>query len=236
MPRDRQTLFFSATLEGAAGKLAASYTRDARRHVHPPKVEKARRGRAPLRPPAPRGQGRRAGQGAPRRRARPHPDLRPHQARRRPPGPASSSARRSALAMHGNKSQSQRRRALASFERGRLRHTGRHRRGLARHRRRRHHPRDQLRRPRTATPTCTARAAPAALAPPGSRRASSSRDQHREMRKIATDLGLHREFDAGPGFEHAARRHSGNGGASGKSFNGRPPRRRTQRRRSRSSV
>jgi superfamily II DNA/RNA helicase len=33
-PRDRQTLFFSATLEGAAGKVAASYTRDARSHTH----------------------------------------------------------------------------------------------------------------------------------------------------------------------------------------------------------
>jgi superfamily II DNA/RNA helicase len=33
-PTDRQTLFFSATLEGAAGKIAASYTRDARRHTH----------------------------------------------------------------------------------------------------------------------------------------------------------------------------------------------------------
>jgi superfamily II DNA/RNA helicase len=33
-PRDRQTLFFSATLEAAAGKQARAYTRDARRHVH----------------------------------------------------------------------------------------------------------------------------------------------------------------------------------------------------------
>jgi len=33
-PRDRQTLFASATLQGAAGKQARSYTRDARRHVH----------------------------------------------------------------------------------------------------------------------------------------------------------------------------------------------------------
>ncbi len=30
---DRQTLFFSATLEGATGKIAAAYTRDARRHT-----------------------------------------------------------------------------------------------------------------------------------------------------------------------------------------------------------
>jgi len=33
-PAQRQTLFFSATLEGATGQLAATYTRDARRHTH----------------------------------------------------------------------------------------------------------------------------------------------------------------------------------------------------------
>jgi ATP-dependent RNA helicase RhlE len=32
-PADRQTLFFSATLEGATGKIATAYTRDARRHT-----------------------------------------------------------------------------------------------------------------------------------------------------------------------------------------------------------
>ena len=32
-PRKRQTLFFSATLEGATGKIAAAYTREARRHT-----------------------------------------------------------------------------------------------------------------------------------------------------------------------------------------------------------
>jgi superfamily II DNA/RNA helicase len=36
-PRDRQTLFFSATLDGDAGRLAARYTRDARRHDHSPR-------------------------------------------------------------------------------------------------------------------------------------------------------------------------------------------------------
>src|SRR3954466_1261764 len=41
MPRDRQTLFFSATLEGAAGKLAPPYPQNARRHAPAPKVEKA---------------------------------------------------------------------------------------------------------------------------------------------------------------------------------------------------
>ena len=33
-PAERQTLFFSATLEGAAGQVAASYTRGARSHTH----------------------------------------------------------------------------------------------------------------------------------------------------------------------------------------------------------
>jgi len=41
-PGDRQTLFFSATLEGATGKLAAAYTRDARRHTQEPTEHKER--------------------------------------------------------------------------------------------------------------------------------------------------------------------------------------------------
>jgi ATP-dependent RNA helicase RhlE len=40
VPRDRQTLFFSATLEGTAGRQAAAYTRNARRHVHRPAPER----------------------------------------------------------------------------------------------------------------------------------------------------------------------------------------------------
>jgi superfamily II DNA/RNA helicase len=36
VPKDRQTLFFSATLEGEAGRLARTYTHDARTHVHTP--------------------------------------------------------------------------------------------------------------------------------------------------------------------------------------------------------
>ena len=38
-PRSRQTLFFSATLEGAAGTIAAAYTNGARRHEHAPAVD-----------------------------------------------------------------------------------------------------------------------------------------------------------------------------------------------------
>ncbi len=36
VPRQRQTLFLSATLEGEAGRIAAEYTHDARRHEHAP--------------------------------------------------------------------------------------------------------------------------------------------------------------------------------------------------------
>ena len=39
-PSSRQTLFFSATLEGATGKIAREYTRDACKHVHAPPAEK----------------------------------------------------------------------------------------------------------------------------------------------------------------------------------------------------
>jgi superfamily II DNA/RNA helicase len=39
-PRSRQTLFFSATLEGDAGTIAKAYTSDARRHEHVPPVDR----------------------------------------------------------------------------------------------------------------------------------------------------------------------------------------------------
>src|ERR671917_1685007 len=38
-PSDRQTMFFSATLEGEVGRLASAYTRDARRHEYQPAPE-----------------------------------------------------------------------------------------------------------------------------------------------------------------------------------------------------
>ena len=65
-PRDRQTLFFSATLEAAAGKLARAYTSDALRHVHEPVREDRGEVYAPLRPPRAHRQGRRAGRRAAR--------------------------------------------------------------------------------------------------------------------------------------------------------------------------
>ena len=118
-PRDRQTLFFSATLEGEAGKLAAAYTRDARRHVQAPKREQARRRRAPLRPRrVPERQAR-----SPGRRAARHERGRTLVFVRTKRG-ADRLVKRlrvhdvSAVAMHGDKSQAQRERALARFERG----------------------------------------------------------------------------------------------------------------------
>jgi superfamily II DNA/RNA helicase len=41
-PANRQTLFFSATLEGAIGKVAAAYTHEARRHTHQPPRQQER--------------------------------------------------------------------------------------------------------------------------------------------------------------------------------------------------
>jgi len=119
-PRDRQTLFFSATLDGAPGEVARSYTRDAKRHVHTPKVERradvqhrfihlahadkvdrivseldeTERGRTLVFVRTKRGADRLVKQ-------------------------IGKEGIRAA-AMHGNKSQSQRRRALADFDSGRV--------------------------------------------------------------------------------------------------------------------
>jgi ATP-dependent RNA helicase RhlE len=117
---DRQTLFFSATLDGAPGKVARSYTRDARRHVHAPKAER----RADVRH---------------RFVHLAHADKVPTLVREldetergrtlvfvRTKRGADRLVKRigkqgiKAVAMHGNKSQSQRRRALADFEAGHI--------------------------------------------------------------------------------------------------------------------
>ncbi len=117
--RQRQTLFFSATLEGATGKVASSYTCQPRRHVHAPKVEKravvthrfvhldSQGAKLPALVGELRDEGRgrtlvfvRTKRGADRLVKRlGAKDLH-------------------AVAMHGDKSQSQRERALARFERG----------------------------------------------------------------------------------------------------------------------
>jgi superfamily II DNA/RNA helicase len=118
-PADRQTLFFSATLEGATGKVAAAYTRDARSHTHAEPERKEANIEHRFLPVESQGAklehlvthlstadaGRslvfvRTKRGADRLVKR----LRSRQV--------------NAVAMHGDKSQSQRERALARFERG----------------------------------------------------------------------------------------------------------------------
>jgi ATP-dependent RNA helicase RhlE len=119
-PRDRQTLFFSATLDGAPGEVARAFTRDARRHVHAPKAERRADVRhrfvhlahddkldALVRELRDEARGRtlvfvRTKRGADRLVQR----LERHDV--------------AAVAMHGNKSQSQRQKALARFESGRI--------------------------------------------------------------------------------------------------------------------
>jgi superfamily II DNA/RNA helicase len=118
-PQDRQTLFFSATLEGATGALAAAYTHNARRHTQQPEVDSEadiEHNFVHLDSPAAKldhlvlrlrdaDRGRtlvfvRTKRGADRLVKR----LRKHSVE--------------SVAMHGDKTQSQRERALARFERG----------------------------------------------------------------------------------------------------------------------
>jgi superfamily II DNA/RNA helicase len=118
-PTDRQTLFFSATLEGTAGKVAAAYTRGARSHTHAePEREEAKIEHRFL---AVASQGAKldhlvshlSAQGAERSlvfvRTKRGADRLVKRLRSR---------QVSAVAMHGDKSQGQRERALARFERG----------------------------------------------------------------------------------------------------------------------
>ena len=116
-PNSRQTLFFSATLDGEAGRAAGIHHDPGHARARALGAPRRGRGRAPLRP-----RQRRGPRGGPDRRARarpgPRPGLRPHQARRRPSGQAPGAHGVNAVAMHGNKSQRQREVALSRFESG----------------------------------------------------------------------------------------------------------------------
>ena len=144
-PSKRQTLFFSATLEGEAGKVAHEYTTDAGQALARPVAAQDRLDRAPLR----QGRARRPHEGArplpARRRPRADARVRPHQARRRP---ARQAARR---LRHRSRRHARRQVAGPAREGARPlqvrqgRHARRHRRRRARHRRQRHLARHQLR-------------------------------------------------------------------------------------------
>jgi ATP-dependent RNA helicase RhlE len=239
VPRDRQTLFFSATLEGAAGELAASYTRNPRRHVHEPETEKRldiehrfihlhhdAKVDALVKQLRDDGRGRtlvfvRTKRGADRLVRK------------------LDRAKVRAVAMHGNKSQSQRRRALADFERGdcdTLIATDVASRGIdvedITHLINFDAPADRdtyvHRTGRTGRAGASGIAASFVLP-----------DQHHEMRKIAADLGLHTEYDANRnGVGDEVRQHSNGNGQRRANDNGRQHsngngRRRRRRRRSR---
>lgn len=119
--RDRQTLFFSATLEGAAGKLADAYTHDAVTHVNRPAPEKHGKvehrfihvsHQAKVETLLDELENTERGRTLVFVRTKHGADRLVKKLRR--------SGQVKAVAMHGNKSQNQRQRALADFEDGRV--------------------------------------------------------------------------------------------------------------------
>jgi ATP-dependent RNA helicase RhlE len=119
-PRDRQTLFFSATLEGVVGKIASAYTHDAATHEHTVKPELW--ADVSHRFVAVTHEGKLDALVRELRREASHRRLVFVRTKRG----ADRLVKRlrghdiEALAMHGNKSQSQRERALGQFESGRV--------------------------------------------------------------------------------------------------------------------
>jgi ATP-dependent RNA helicase RhlE len=120
VPGRRQTLFFSATLEGAVGSIAAAYTRDPRTYEHAP--EPSRRSDVEHRFVAVTPESKLSSLVDELRRGGPSRSLvfvrTKHGADRLVKRLRAHDIE--ALAMHGNKSQSQRERALARFEEGRV--------------------------------------------------------------------------------------------------------------------
>jgi ATP-dependent RNA helicase RhlE len=119
-PRDRQTLFFSATLVGEAGRIAAAYTSEPRRHelARPQRAEATIEHRF-VRVDRPERVGTLVGQLADRDRDLALVFVRTKRGADRL---VKSLGRLGveAAAMHGDKSQRQRERALANFEAGRV--------------------------------------------------------------------------------------------------------------------
>jgi ATP-dependent RNA helicase RhlE len=221
-PGNRQTLFFSATLEGEVGRVAKNYTNDARRHVHKPKADRsidvkhrfvhlAHDAKVPalVRELGVDERGRtlvfvRTKRGADRLVKK----LKAQDV--------------TAVAMHGNKSQSQRRKALASFESGHvdtLVATDVAARGIdvpdITHVINFDAPEDRDAYVHRVGRTGRAGASGAGVS-------FVLADQARDMRRIAEDLGLSREFESasgGPALSNGNRNGNGNGNGNGRGRN-----------------
>ena len=227
IPNRRQTLFFSATLEGAAGNLAATYTENARRHVNAPVVDTAAITHRFVQPPS---------QGAKVAalvkeldsgdRGRTLVFVRTKRGCDRLVKKLTAEDVRS-VAMHGDKSQSQRQKALARFERGDvtvLIATDVAARGIdvsdITHVINFDAPEDAdtytHRTGRTGRAGATGEAVTFVLG-----------DQVHELRRMAADLGVTREFDSREGAEHGSTAgggsrpggNNGRGGGNGRSRN-----------------
>ena len=118
---DRQTLFFSATLEGAAGQLAKAYTVDARTHVNKPRIEDAGKVEHKFIHVAHEAKVETLlGELENGQRGRTLVFVRTKHGADRLVKKLSRSKQIRAVAMHGNKSQNQRQRALSDFENGKV--------------------------------------------------------------------------------------------------------------------
>ncbi len=118
-PSKRQTLFFSATLEGAAGKLASTYTRNPRRHTQEPSGQ--RRAEIEHRFVHVDSPGEKLGHLVEELRGENRPRTLVFVRTKRGADRLVKRLRVKeidAVALHGDKSQGQRERALARFERG----------------------------------------------------------------------------------------------------------------------
>jgi superfamily II DNA/RNA helicase len=118
-PDDRQTMFFSATLDGMAGKVARDYTYEPRRHVHAPPAERGAQTTHRFVHLATNGDKLSAlvGELGDSERGRTLVFVRTKRGADRLVKRLGGKSV-TAVAMHGNKSQSQRQKALARFDRG----------------------------------------------------------------------------------------------------------------------
>ncbi len=227
----RQTLFFSATLEGAAGKLAASYTIDPKTHVNKPSIEN--KGKIEHRFIHVSHDAKietLVGELEQPDRGRTLVFVRTKHGADRLVKKLSKRTRQvRAAAMHGNKSQNQRQRALADFEDGKvdtLVATDVAARGIdvadVTHVINFDIPEDQDTFVHRVGRTGRAGADGVGVS-------FFMSDQAREMGKIAHSLGLHSEFEAsGAGFRaesHTTQKRSGGRSGSGNGKRGKGPKR-----------